>query len=152
MSEEKSLDSEFTEINQIDEQIYPGVSERVKAAIVDGIFLVVMIIVVTLLFDSMNYEGETGRIIAFVCVFILYDPLLISLAGATLGHLAFGIRVKRQKDQSKNIILPLAIIRYVLKALLGVISLITVGMNPMRLAIHDSAVGSVVVFKKKKED
>ena len=62
-----------------------------------------------------------------------------------------GIRVKRASDETKNILFPLAIIRYIVTAGLGWISLLTISGNAKRRAIHDYLVGSVVVYAKPFE-
>jgi uncharacterized RDD family membrane protein YckC len=63
-----------------------------------------------------------------------------------------GIRVKRESNEQKNILFPLAIPRYIVKVLLGWVSLLTVSGSKKRKAIHDFLVGSVVVYAKPKED
>ncbi len=132
----------------MDTENYPGVSVRVKAVVTDSIMLVVFMVVVTYLFESFENVPDYARIIAFIFIFVLYDPLLTSTIGGTIGHMIFGIRVKREKNQQKNILFPLAVIRYLVKVLLGWISLLTVPGNKKGKAIHDLIVGSVVVFEK----
>ena len=61
------------------------------------------------------------------------------------GHTMLGIRVKRESNQFKNILFPLALLRFIVKALLVWISLLTVSGNDKRKTIHDYLVGSVVV-------
>lgn len=73
--------------------------------------------------------------------------MMTSVFGATLGHRSMGIRVSKVSDHGKKIPFPLALVRYVIKALLGWVSLLTVGSSKSRLAIHDMAVGSVVLYK-----
>jgi len=127
---------------------YPGVSLRVKAVVTDSIILVGSMVGVTYLFESFDNVPDYVRAIAFIFIFILYDPLFTSIFGGTIGHMVFGIRVKKEKDQQKNILFPLAIIRFIVKALLGWISLLTVSGNKKGKAIHDLLVGSVVIYKK----
>lgn len=127
---------------------YPGVSKRVKAVVTDSLVLVVLMIAATSLFDTFENVPDYARVVAFVFIFILYDPILTSTMGGTIGHMIFGIRVKREKNEQKNILFPLALIRFVVKALLGWVSLLTVSRNNKGKAIHDSCVGSVVVTKK----
>lgn len=128
-------------------QVYPGVSDRIKAVIADTFILVGMMIIITYIFAEFENVPDNARIIAFIFIFGLYDPLLTSLLGGTLGHMMFGIRVKRTNNESKNILFPLAFLRYVVKASLGWVSLITVSANEKSKAIHDYLVGSVVVYK-----
>ncbi|MGQ8338976.1 RDD family protein [Sunxiuqinia sp. A32] len=132
----------------MDNQNYPGVSTRVKAVVTDSIILVVFMVGVATLFESIKNVPDVARIIAFVFIFLLYDPLLTSILGGTIGHMIFGIRVKRETNQNKNILFPLAVIRYVIKVSLGWISLLTVSGNKKAKAIHDILVKSVVIYKE----
>ena len=131
---------------------YPGVLDRVKAVVSDSVVLVLFMAIVTYAFSIFENVPDNARIIAFIFIFILYDPIFTSVFGGTIGHMMFGIRVKRENNNMKNILFPFAIIRFILKALLGWISLLTVSGNEKRKAIHDYLVGSVVVFKTMEEN
>lgn len=134
------------------EENFPGVFERVKAIVIDGIVIIVFIFVVSYIFSLFENVPDYARIIAFVFIFLLYDPLFITIFGGTIGHILIGIRVKRESNVHKNIIFPLAILRYIVKAILGVISLLTVTGNKKKKAIHDYLVRSVVVYAKSEVD
>lgn len=132
----------------MENQSYPGVFLRVKAVVIDSVILLLLILGAVDLFDSFNNVPDFVRIAAFVFIFLLYDPLFTSIFGGTIGHFLFGIRVKRANNPEKNILFPLAVIRYIIKALLGWLSLITVSGNKKAKAIHDIVVQSVVIYKK----
>jgi len=131
---------------------YPGVFDRVKAIMTDSIVIVVFMFIASYVFSLFESVPDYARIIAFVFIFLLYDPLFTSTFGGTIGHMLLGIRVKRESNEQKNILFPLAILRYIVKAFLGVISLLTVTGNEKKKAIHDYLVGSVVVYVKSTED
>jgi uncharacterized RDD family membrane protein YckC len=131
----------------MEEQEYPGVLARVKAVIVDGGILLLMMVGASMAFAAFGEVPESAKIVAVIFTFILYDPLLTSLFGGTLGHMLIGIRVKRESDEEKNILFTSAVVRFLLKGLLGWISLLTVMGNERRKAIHDYVAGSVVVYK-----
>jgi len=131
---------------------YPGVANRVKAVVSDSIIMLIFVIIVTYAFSVFENVPDNARIIAFIFIFFLYDPIFTSVFGGTIGHMMFGLRVKREKDQMKNILFPLAIIRFLVKVSLGWISLLTVSGNKKRKAIHDYLVGSVVVYKGMNEE
>ena len=131
---------------------YPGVFDRVKAIVTDGLVIVVFMFIASYVFSLFESVPDYARIIAFVFIFLLYDPLFTSIFGGTIGHIMLGLRVKRESDEQKNIIFPLALPRYIVKASLGWISLLTVSGNDKRKAIHDYLTGSVVVYAKSKED
>jgi len=134
------------------EDNYPGVFDRIKAITADGVMVVVFMFVASYIFSLFKTVPDNARIIAFVFIFLLYDPLFTSIFGGTIGHMIIGIRVKRQSDEKKNILFPLAILRYIVKVSLGWVSLLTVSANAKRKAIHDYLVGSVVVYAKPNED
>lgn len=124
---------------------YPGVSRRIKALFTDTVMMVLFMLLFTALFSQFEKVPDEARIMAIVFIFLLYDPLFTTFTGATLGHRLFGLRVRSAGDYTKNVIFPLALIRFLVKAALGWISLLTVHNNPQRKAIHDMLVGSVVV-------
>jgi len=125
---------------------YATISDRVKAYFLDIGVLVAMMFGTSAIFGSMDEVSENLRIAAFVFVFLLYDPLFTSIFGGTIGHLLLGIRVGRLKQPKRNVILPLALIRYSVKFLLGWVSMLSMLFNKKNRAIHDLLVGSVVLF------
>jgi uncharacterized RDD family membrane protein YckC len=127
---------------------YSTFSDRVKAMLTDSIVLIVFMFVATYIFSLFESVPDYARIIAFVFIFLLYDPLFTSTFGGTIGHMIIGIRVKRESNEQKNILFHLAILRYIVKACLGVVSLFTVSNNEKGKAIHDHLAGSVVVYVK----
>lgn len=133
------------------EENYPGVFDRVKAIAADGAVIIILMFAAANVFSIFERVPDNARIGAFVFIFLLYDPLFTSIFGGTIGHMMLGLRVKRESDENRNILFPLAIVRYIVKASLGLVSLLTVSGNVKRKAIHDYLVGSVVVYAKKKE-
>jgi len=127
---------------------YPGVSDRVKAAVVDSFIIVVFMFIASYSFSFFGNVGENLRIITFIFIFGLYDPIFTSTFGSTLGHMSMNLIVRKEKNYEKKISLPQAIIRFIVKFILGIISLFTVGNNKKHLAIHDLITGSVVLYKK----
>jgi uncharacterized RDD family membrane protein YckC len=127
---------------------YPGVSDRIKAAFVDSIITVLFLFLATFVLSKFDVVSDSVRIITFLFIFGFYDPIFTSIFGGTIGHFAMGIRVKRKSNPEKNIMFPYAVIRFIVKLSLGIISLFTVSNSQNRLAIHDFATGSLVVFKK----
>jgi uncharacterized RDD family membrane protein YckC len=103
---------------------------------------------VTYLFATFDHVPIAARILAFVFIFWVYEPVALSLFGGTIGHFANGIRVKRDDDLNRNIAIHVSMLRFLVKVLLGVISLFTVGSNPEGKAIHDIVARSVVVKAK----
>ncbi len=130
--------------------ILPDLKDRIQALFIDLIVTFLFAFIMTKIFESMGEVSDHTRLWTFVCVFILYDPILTSLIGGTLGHRALNLRVRRSSNTTKNILFPVAIFRYLIKATLGVFSLLAVSMNSNGRAIHDLLSGSIVILKEKK--
>ena len=124
---------------------YPGVFVRVKATIIDSFIMILLLLGATDVFSNIENVPDYAKIITFSCIFLLYDPLMISFMGATIGHRINKIKVQRF-DNGKKINIALALIRFVIKALLGWVSLITISSNEKKQAIHDAIVNSIVVY------
>ncbi len=128
------------------EENYPRVIDRVKAVMADSFLIIILMFVISYVFTLFGSVSDNARIIAFVFLFLLYDPLMTSIFGGTIGHMLVGIRVKRESDEQRNILFPTAILRFIVKASLGWISLLTVTSNKKGKAIHDILARSVVVY------
>ncbi|MEQ8365048.1 MAG: RDD family protein [Cyclobacteriaceae bacterium] len=133
----------------MNEENYPGVLMRVKAVIADSVVLLVFMIGVTFIFNKFENVNDNLRIAAFLFIFVFYDPIFTSLFGGTIGHKMNGICVRRGSNHERNVIFPLTLIRFITKAFLGWISLLTISGNEERKAIHDYLAGSVVLYEKK---
>lgn len=114
---------------------------------VDALFLLIAMMVISQLLGLFTHVAEAVRISLFVFLFLVYDPLLTSFLGGTLGHLVIGIRVKKESTERTNISLLAALFRFIIKSTLGWISLLTVTGNKRKRALHDLLSGSVVVCK-----
>ncbi len=125
--------------------IYGSLLKRVKAVFIDILIIVGMGLLAATLLSRFDDAPDSIRLISFLLVFFLYDPICTSLIGGTIGHIIMGLRVRQGADELKRIIFPLAIIRFIFKAFLGWISLLTVSNNKKSKAIHDSIVNSVVI-------
>lgn len=128
-----------------DQTNYPGIFSRVKATIVDSIILVVLMLAMKDVFSMFEDVPNFAKIITFSSIFILYDPIMISLFGATFGHRLNKLKVKRLEND-KKLNFGLAVIRFLIKATLGWLSLVTISSNENRQAIHDNVVKSVVIY------
>ena len=87
------------------------------------------------------------RIILFILLFYLYEPILVSRYSGTIGHKIIGIKVKLYTDSNKNIGFFRALFRFYLKTVFGWISFFTVTFNKNHRSIHDLLSGSIVLYK-----
>ena len=140
------MEEPSNEQNEVEPNKYPDLILRIKAAFIDGFLVFLFAYGLSDILLSFESVPNSVRVAAIVFLFTLYDPISISVFGRTIGQNAMGIRVKREDDEDKNISFPSALLRYILKAVLGWISFLTIGKSLKKKAIHDSAVHSVVVF------
>ncbi|MBT30882.1 MAG: RDD family protein [Thalassobius sp.] len=131
---------------------YPSLLNRIKATVADSFVMVLLIVLFTYIFTLFGDIPDNVKMIVVLFIFVFYDPILISLLGGTIGHMIFGLRVRSVKNPQKKIIFPIALLRFILKGLLGWISLLTITGDEKKRAIHDMAANSVVVFYTKEEE
>lgn len=130
---------------------YATLTDRVKAGIIDIILIFALIYSVSeiiLSFDSIY--SNSIRIISYILIFCCYEPLLVSVYGATIGQYLCKIEVKKDSYTDKNIPIHLSFLRYILKLILGWVSFLSILFSDKSKAIHDYAVSSVVVEELKK--
>ncbi len=96
--------------------------------------------------DKYENVPDWIRIVLFIGLWVVYEPLCTTL-GATPGNYVKKIRVRQFGAYSKRINFFQALIRYILKLLLGWISFLTINSNKEKRAIHDFAAGSVMIKK-----
>lgn len=123
-----------------------GIFPRIKAAFIDGIFIIMIIYSASFFFAQFDTINETSRSLVFIAIFLLYEPLFISIFGSSLGHMFCDLRVQKDNATGKNISFPVAIVRFLLKTALGWVSLLTIGGDSKKRAIHDLFAKSIVVY------
>ena len=124
---------------------YANLLDRVKAAVVDSIIIIAMMFAASEILALFDTVPNFVRILLFLFIFVLYEPLFISIYGATIGHSKIGVSVRKDSDITKKVSFPVAVIRFLAKAFLGTFSLFTVTGNDKRKAIHDFVANSVVI-------
>lgn len=124
---------------------YASLQERVKAAIIDGLLIIAAMYAVSETLNSFEQVPTYVRVVFAVVLFLLYDPFFTSYYGGTIGHSYCNITVRRESDPTKKIAFPFAIVRFLAKAFLGWLSLLTVTGNEKKMAIHDYFAQSVVL-------
>lgn len=130
---------------------YPILLERVKAAFIDAIILIAMMYGASELFSLFDTVPNYIRIVVSIFIFVLYDPFLTSMYGGTVGHSFCGIGVRKDDNSGDFIGFLPALFRFLVKAPLGWISLLTVTGNDKKKAIHDFAANSVVIEIKEEK-
>ena len=86
------------------EDKYAKIFSRVKAVTIDSIVIIVLMYSATEILSLFEEVPNYIRISVFAGIFLIYEPILISFFGATVGHFFSDIVVKRENNEQSNIL------------------------------------------------
>ena len=136
-----------TEIYPMPAPRYARFSRRLRAMLIDWIItLIVMFGAVWLAVSVGNDSLSRGLGILAVVVLVLYEPILVSRMGGTLGHLFTNLRVVDDRNGG-NIGFARACARVVIKGVLGLYSFVTLAATRRNQAVHDLLTRSTVQIR-----
>jgi uncharacterized RDD family membrane protein YckC len=144
MSDEVKFEHEARYSSPKENQL-PSLLARVKAVIIDFIILLLVFSVTSVITGMFVNVPAFVRGAFAVLMLLLYDPLLTTYTGGTLGHKLIGLRVKKYEALDQNISFLNALFRFLVKATLGWLSFLTVTSSKAKRAIHDTLSGSIVL-------
>lgn len=124
---------------------FPRFVKRFQAANIDGFIIVFLIFGLGAILPSLPIAGPLKGIF-FVLVVLAVEPGMVSLTGGTIGHHLRGLRIQNNATGA-NLNPFFALIRFIVKYPLGVITFITMLTTKRHRAIHDLLSNSVVVLK-----
>jgi hypothetical protein len=126
---------------------YARFGRRLKGMLIDWVVSLVLIFGTMFLVISIG-DQTSSRVfgILAVAIVLLYEPVLVSLTGSTLGHYMTNLRVVDQVT-SGNISFVKAVGRFVLKSLLGWYSFIAMMATRRNQAVHDWLTKSTVQMR-----
>lgn len=124
-------------------ELYPSLLRRIQSSVIDFLLILALMVAITQIAEQFEDFPVTLKIICFVLI-LLYEPICITV-GCTLGNWITKIRVKQYEDENRKINFLQALIRYVIKVMLGWLSFITIHFNAEKRAIHDIVIGSVMI-------
>jgi uncharacterized RDD family membrane protein YckC len=127
---------------------YPYLLTRIKASLIDGVVLACFL--GFLLALTPNPESRPIAAVIFAITVLLYEPVLLSIFSATIGHTLMGIKVINFIDNNRKLNILQGIIRVFTKYILGWLSFLTINFNNGHRAIHDYLSSGVVVKNIKK--
>ncbi len=122
---------------------YASLAARVFGTIIDGVIAGTLYILAILLLRQLNLSNWFTISFLILIVYIFYFTWPISRFAQTPGFKLMKIRVI--KTDGTNLGFIRAFLRYVLKTVLGIISILFYGFNPERQMLHDMVVDSIVV-------
>ena len=132
------------------EASYSRFIRRVKAALVDSFVLALIMVSVVPALAGIESLPHFFRILITLLPIFLFEPVLVTLTGGSPGHHLFRIKIRNIAEDRKLSILK-SIIRFIVKAFLGFISLTLILFTKKHQALHDIASGSIVVLKSPEK-
>ena len=132
--------------------LYANFPRRLNALSLDFLVLVGFSAVVFSLasFVERLTAVRVGLAIVWWAGLLLYEPLLVWRVGGTIGHRAMNLRVVDNRTR-QSVSLPKAVTRYVVKALLGVFSFLTMSLTRRHQAVHDMVTTSSVRIRNPEK-
>lgn len=127
---------------------YPTILRRYMSTFIDWLLVIIVLMVIPYIFNRDTGASAYIRVVIAIFALFIYEPLCTSL-GCTVGQKITGVRIRKQFLHEK-ISIPAAYLRTFLKLLLGFISFITILFTRDKRAIHDFAVGSIVIYSRPK--
>jgi uncharacterized RDD family membrane protein YckC len=136
-----------TEISPMDAPRYARFSRRLRAMLIDWIITLIVLFGAVLLAASVGNDNlSRGLGILAVVVLVLYEPILVSRMGGTLGHYFANLRVVDDHDGG-NIGFARACVRVVIKGVLGLYSFVILAATRRNQAVHDLLTRSTVQIR-----
>lgn len=133
-SEQVSIDNEYV--------FYARIWPRMKAILIDGFVLAMIFVSAALVGANVTGSGAAAFLVWFA-FWVLYDPLMVSRTGGTIGHHLQNLKVVSDRT-GRNPSFLTAFIRNLTKGVLGVISLLAMAGSSRKKALHDFIAGTTV--------
>jgi uncharacterized RDD family membrane protein YckC len=126
---------------------YARFSRRLRAMLLDWIITLIVMFGALLLAAAMGNDNVSRALgVAVVIALLLYEPVLVSYTGGTLGHFFAILRVVDARNGG-NISFPKACARGAIKGLLGLHSFVTLAATRPNQAVHDLLTRSTVQIR-----
>ena len=119
--------------------VYARVLPRLKASFIDALILLFVFLLLVAL------SSAVGRLAGwlFFLVLILYEPTLVWRLGGTAGHSLQNLRVVADSTGGHPTFAQ-SLVRWFVKALFGVLSLVLMALTSRHQSLHDRASSSTV--------
>src|SRR5262245_19298433 len=117
---------------------YPNLVRRYLAAMIDGVIVILLVVLMGRLASYLGLEQGIALFFAAIAV-ALYEPFLTAFL-FTVGQGVMRFRV-RDLESGARVPLGRVYLRVVIKAVLGIVSFLTLPARADRRAIHDLAAG-----------
>jgi len=137
-----------TTVNPADARAYARFTRRLQAVFIDAIVLMLAMTAALIVATSAKYDNA-ARVLGFaVALFwLLYEPLLVSATGSTVGHYFCNLRVVDNRGGNPSF--GKALLRMAIKHLLGLYSFLAMAVTRRHQAVHDLLTKSTVQMRSQ---
>jgi len=126
---------------------YARFSRRLRAMLIDWIIALTVIYGALLLATTTSNDNFSRALgILVVAALVLYEPILVSRTGSTVGHYFTNLRVVDDRDGG-NIGFARACARSLIKGVLGLYSFVVLAATRRNQALHDLLTRSTVQIR-----
>jgi uncharacterized RDD family membrane protein YckC len=122
--------------------LYARMGPRMNAFFIDAAILGAAFLVAALVGANLAGTGAVAFVI-WLAFWVLYDPLMVSRTGGTIGHRLQNLRVVSDRTGRSPSLL-VAFIRNVVKGILGTLSFVAMAGSSRQKALHDWIAGTTV--------
>lgn len=117
--------------------LYARFSRRLRGLFIDWTLSLVVILSALMIASSLRNDDVSRALgVAVVLIVLLYEPVLVSMTGGTIGHHLTNMRVV-DDAHGGNVSLPKACARFVIKSVVGIYSFIAMATTRRNQAVHD---------------
>jgi uncharacterized RDD family membrane protein YckC len=127
---------------------YGRLRRRIEAIAIDGMVFTVLLMGMIALFSALDITAQAARFAAPLGL-LLYEPILVTWTGGTIGHRYRNLRVVDDRTGG-NVSIGKSLLRFAIKIVLGLPSLITMFLTRRYQAIQDVLTGSTVQVRDLK--
>jgi hypothetical protein len=127
--------------------LYARFSRRLRGIVVDWIIAMTVIFVAVFVATTIandNISRALGLVV--IVALLLYEPVLVSFIGGTLGHYSTNLRVVDDRSRG-NVSFLKACARLVIKGVLGCYSFVILAATRRNQAVHDLLTRSTVQIR-----
>ena len=128
-------------------RLYARLSRRVRAIVIDGLIYTILLAGSLLLLDALEAGRALITATAMLCILflLLYEAVLVSRRGATIGHRYANCRVIDLRNGENPSFLR-AWGRFWVKSIAGVLAFIFMPLTRRHQALHDMVFGTAVII------
>ena len=127
--------------------LYARFSRRMRGIVIDWIIAMVVLFGAVML-ASASGNSAVSRTLGYLVIafLLLYEPVLVTLTGGTVGHWASNLRVVDDRTGG-NVSFAKALARLVIKAVLSWYSFVILAATRRNQAVHDLLTRSTVQIR-----